>query len=70
MADALIDPGELPYRRYGIPKLGFENYWYPIITTGELGASPSPSACWARTSCCSATARPSSPWMTAARTAG
>ena len=26
------DPGELPYRRFDIPKLGFENYWYPIVT--------------------------------------
>lgn len=34
------DPGEIPYRRYGIPKLGFENYWYPIITEKELGPKP------------------------------
>ncbi len=34
------DPGELPYRRYGIPKLGFENYWYPIILESELGHKP------------------------------
>ena len=40
MAEAVDDPGELPYRRYDIPKLGFENYWYPIITTGELGRKP------------------------------
>lgn len=34
------DPGELPYRRFGIPKLGFENYWYPIILSSELGRKP------------------------------
>jgi phenylpropionate dioxygenase-like ring-hydroxylating dioxygenase large terminal subunit len=34
------DPGELPYRRYGVPKLGFENYWYPIIRIAELGSKP------------------------------
>lgn len=31
-----------PYRRYDIPELGFENYWYPILTNGELGAKPKP----------------------------
>ena len=34
------DPGEFPYRRYGIPKLGFENYWYPIILASELRRTP------------------------------
>src|ERR1700727_1922254 len=34
------DPGELPYRRFGIPKLGFENYWYPIVLTGDVKARP------------------------------
>ena len=38
--DHADDPGEIPYRRYGIPKLGFENYWYPIIRTAELGRKP------------------------------
>ena len=31
------DPAELPYRRFGIPKLGFENYWNPILLSGQLG---------------------------------
>ena len=34
------DPGEIPYRRYDVPKLGFENYWYPIIRRAELGRKP------------------------------
>ena len=34
------DPGEIPYRRYDVPKLGFENYWYPIIRIAELGRKP------------------------------
>ncbi len=34
------DPGEMPYRRYGIPKFGFENYWYPIILASELRRKP------------------------------
>ena len=34
------DPGELPYRRYRIPKLGFQNYWYPIILASELRRTP------------------------------
>jgi nitrite reductase/ring-hydroxylating ferredoxin subunit len=34
------DPGEIPYRRYDVPKLGFENYWYPIIRSAELGRKP------------------------------
>src|SRR5471030_1029048 len=34
------DPGELPYRRFGIPKLGFENYWYPILTPREVTRKP------------------------------
>jgi len=38
--DASDDPGELPYRRFGIPKDGFENYWNPIITSAELGKKP------------------------------
>jgi phenylpropionate dioxygenase-like ring-hydroxylating dioxygenase large terminal subunit len=38
--DQPTDPGELPYRRYGVPKLGFENYWYPIILDTELRRTP------------------------------
>src|SRR5258708_24273078 len=34
------DPGELPYRRFDIPKLGFENYWYPIVTTRDVKRRP------------------------------
>ncbi|WP_428538666.1 Rieske 2Fe-2S domain-containing protein [Rhodopila sp.] len=34
------EPGETPYRRHAIPKLGFENYWYPIILSSELGRKP------------------------------
>jgi len=34
------DPAELPNRRFGIPKLGFENYWYPIVTSREVGRRP------------------------------
>jgi len=35
-----IDPGEMPYQRFGIPKLGFENYWYPVPTAREVGRKP------------------------------
>jgi nitrite reductase/ring-hydroxylating ferredoxin subunit len=38
--DNVDDPGEIPYRRYDIPKLGFENYWYPVILQSELGGKP------------------------------
>jgi phenylpropionate dioxygenase-like ring-hydroxylating dioxygenase large terminal subunit len=34
------DPAEMPYRRFGIPKLGFADYWYPIVTTGEIKRKP------------------------------
>jgi hypothetical protein len=34
------DPAEMPYRRFGIPKLGFENYWYPIVTSREVRRKP------------------------------
>jgi nitrite reductase/ring-hydroxylating ferredoxin subunit len=34
------DPAELPYRRFGIPKLGFENYWYPVVTAREVKRKP------------------------------
>jgi nitrite reductase/ring-hydroxylating ferredoxin subunit len=34
------DPSEMPYRRFGIPKLGFENYWYPILTPREVRRKP------------------------------
>ncbi|MCK8784406.1 aromatic ring-hydroxylating dioxygenase subunit alpha [Roseomonas sp. NAR14] len=34
------DPGELPYRRHGIPALGFENYWYPLLLAREVGRRP------------------------------
>ena len=34
------DPAEMPYRRFGIPKLGFENYWYPIVTTRKVKRKP------------------------------
>jgi nitrite reductase/ring-hydroxylating ferredoxin subunit len=40
--DTADDPSEIPYRRYDIPKLGFENYWYPIIRIAELGRKPRP----------------------------
>jgi nitrite reductase/ring-hydroxylating ferredoxin subunit len=40
MNDMSDDPGEIPYSRFAIPKLGFENYWYPIITERELGGKP------------------------------
>jgi len=40
MQDETQDPAEIPYRRYGIPKLGWEDYWYPILTDGELGTKP------------------------------
>src|ERR1700709_1418422 len=42
LLDYQNDPGELPYRRYDIPKLGFENYWYPIILGSELHSKPKP----------------------------
>jgi nitrite reductase/ring-hydroxylating ferredoxin subunit len=42
VVDTQDDPGELPYRRYDVPKLGFENYWYPIIRASELGGKPKP----------------------------
>ena len=38
--DSLNDPGELPYARFDVPKLGFENYWYPIILASELTRKP------------------------------
>jgi phenylpropionate dioxygenase-like ring-hydroxylating dioxygenase large terminal subunit len=34
------DPGELPYRAHNIPKLGFAEYWYPIVTSRELKQKP------------------------------
>jgi nitrite reductase/ring-hydroxylating ferredoxin subunit len=34
------DIGELQYRRHGIPKAGFENYWYPVLPASDLGAKP------------------------------
>src|ERR1700685_915274 len=34
------DPGEVPYRRFGIPKLGFENYCYPGVPSGDGKARP------------------------------
>ncbi len=34
------NPSEMPYRRFGIPKLGFENYWYPILTRREVSRKP------------------------------
>lgn len=34
------DPAEQPYRRFGIPKIGFENYWNPILKTREVGRKP------------------------------
>jgi phenylpropionate dioxygenase-like ring-hydroxylating dioxygenase large terminal subunit len=43
MADIEVtddDPAEAPYRRFGIPALGFENYWYPIITSREVARKP------------------------------
>lgn len=35
-----IDPGEIPYRPHNIPKLGFANYWYPILLTSEVKRKP------------------------------
>jgi nitrite reductase/ring-hydroxylating ferredoxin subunit len=40
MPDTTEDPAEIPYRRYGIPKLGWEDYWYPVLTARELGRKP------------------------------
>jgi phenylpropionate dioxygenase-like ring-hydroxylating dioxygenase large terminal subunit len=41
MADIEIeDPAEMPYRRFGIPATGFENYWYPILTAREVKRKP------------------------------
>ena len=34
------DPGELPYRRYDIPKLGFEDYWYPVVLESDVRRKP------------------------------
>ena len=34
------DPAEIPYRGHGIPKLGFENYWYPILRGSEVKKKP------------------------------
>jgi nitrite reductase/ring-hydroxylating ferredoxin subunit len=34
------DPAEMPYRRFGIPKSGFENYWYPVLTPREVKRKP------------------------------
>ena len=54
--DRHIDPGEMPYRPLGIPKSGFENYWYPIVTAREVRPEePVPCGSSAATSCCSAT---------------
>jgi nitrite reductase/ring-hydroxylating ferredoxin subunit len=39
MAD-IEDTAELPYRRFGIPKLGWENYWYPVLTAREVKRKP------------------------------
>jgi phenylpropionate dioxygenase-like ring-hydroxylating dioxygenase large terminal subunit len=36
----LDDPAEAPYRRFNIPATGFRNYWYPILTAGEIGRKP------------------------------
>ena len=38
--DADDDPAELPYRRFGIPKRGFENYWYPAVPAREVKRQP------------------------------
>ena len=35
-----IKPSEMPYERFGIPKLGFENYWYPVLTAREVRGKP------------------------------
>lgn len=40
MAEQTMDPRELPYQRYGIPRLGFRNYWYPAMRVRDLGARP------------------------------
>jgi phenylpropionate dioxygenase-like ring-hydroxylating dioxygenase large terminal subunit len=36
----MIEPGEMPYERFGIPQLGFENYWYPVLTAREVRGKP------------------------------
>jgi nitrite reductase/ring-hydroxylating ferredoxin subunit len=38
--DSVNDPGEIPYARFDVPKLGFENYWYPVILVSELTRKP------------------------------
>ncbi len=34
------DPGEIPYQRFGLPKTGFADYWYPILRKTDLGKKP------------------------------
>ncbi len=36
------DPSDMPYERHGIPKMGFRNYWYPILLSSELRKKPRP----------------------------
>jgi nitrite reductase/ring-hydroxylating ferredoxin subunit len=36
------DPGEIPYQRFGLPKSGFADYWYPILRKNDLGTKPKP----------------------------
>lgn len=40
MTETTVDLSELPYQRFGIPKLGFRNYWYPVLAAGKLGRKP------------------------------
>jgi nitrite reductase/ring-hydroxylating ferredoxin subunit len=40
MIETGIDVAELPYQRFGIPRLGFRNYWYPAMAAGALGKKP------------------------------
>jgi len=39
VTEASIDSAER-YQRYGIPELGFRNYWYPAMTARSLGKKP------------------------------
>ena len=34
------DLTELPYKRFDIPRLGFENYWYPVVLASEIRKKP------------------------------
>jgi hypothetical protein len=63
------DPGEISYQRFGLPKTGFADYWYPILRKTDLGRKPRAVRLAGRTSCCFAMKARSSRWKTAARIA-